>query len=336
MTFNSTAWAIDGARTSASLARRQAYASTGGNEGIVSAADLKVSPLAVPGVGLRIAAGSALILNRYQGASINETYTVANEGEHTMDSTEMPPADPAARTHLVAITIGDPGGSQVGHPWMGSGDPPDGTEETFQYVRPHIIRNVPANSTAAYADSLGYPALIIARLDIPANTTTIQASMITDLRTLAQPRNTERVEHIAGAPSNFLNGGDGGTPGVYENWPNTVYIDLAVPKWATRALITGFVEGARLTKAGGGKLRAAFVDGGATPITQVNESAPTTGSDRKGYNIGGEIAIPEPYRGTTRRLRIEGTPNNTNSKGFLSTDSATTGQLRVRFEEGTA
>lgn len=334
MTFNSAAWAIDGARISSSLARRQAYAATGGNEGIVSAEDLKVLPLAVPGVGIRISSGSGLVLNRYQGSTINETYTVANEGEHTIASVDMPPSDPAAKSHLVAVTIGDPQFSQSGHPWMLATDPPAGQEETFQYVRPHIIRNVPGGTGPEYADSLGYPALILARIDVPANTTTITSEMITDLRRLAQPRNSERIEHIDGAANNLLNGA-GGTPGAWENWPNTVYFDLVIPKWATRALVTGFVEGARHTKAGQGKLRVGFVDGGATAATNINEPAPA-GVDRKSYNVGGEIPIPEAYRGTTRRIRIEGTPDNTASKGFLDTDASTSGQIRVRLEEETA
>lgn len=325
MTFNSAAWAIDGARVSSSLARRASYSESGGAEGVVSRGDLKVLPLDVPGVGLQITAGSALLLNRYQN-DINETYTVANLGAHIIPSGEMPAASGAQRYYLVGVSIGDPQGSQVGHPWFTG--VPAGQEETFQYVRPILVQVANANIKTAVAAGIKYPFLPLAQLRLPANTTTVTSDLLTDLRKLARPRAIEVIEHIDNAPDNSLNT----LQPAWENWPSSVFYDVDIPEWAVRAKITGFVEGARHTKAGQGGLRVTLVGVGSTKVTNINESAPTSGAnDRKHYSLGGEIAIPSSARGTTVRVKIEG--NHNASPGFLTTDSWTSGQIRVRLEE---
>lgn len=329
MTFNSAAWAIDGALMASSLARRAEYAATGGSEGIVSKGDLKVRQLSTPGIGIQIDAGVGLVLNDYQ-TSPNETYVVSNPAAHTITAGSMPPSNPAAKSYMVAVVVGDPEFSQVGHPFMSSSDPAPGTETTFTYVRPVLIE-VPPNTTKLDVD---YPALPLARIDVPPNTTTIIDSYIKDVRQLAQPRSKTAINHATAGGNNTLNGGSGGTPGVYEGFPASDVVTAYVPEWATVAKVTGFLEGARLTKAGQGKLRATIVGGGSTAATNVDESAPRNATDRVSYNIGGSIDIPANLRGTTVAFRVEGTPNNTASKGFLTTVSgATSALLQVIFEE---
>lgn len=342
MTFASAAWAIDGAIVGSALARLSSYAESGGVEGVVSIGDLTVTPLDVPGPGLQISPGGALLLNRYQSPKINQTYTVLNSGAQILDSTSMPPVATSRSYHLVVITVGDPEFPQAGHPWMTSNDPVAGTETTFQYVRPYILRNVPsgaiASPTAAaryIRDNIAYPAVALAGLDIPANTATITSSQIIDLRKVARPRNTEEMFTAAGSSSNPLNGA-GGVAGQYENWPNTATFSVDIPDWATVAKVQAFVESATLSKAGSGALRVTIVGAGSTPATNLNESTPANGVDRIGYNIGGKITIPAAVRGTTVQVRIEGMPKTDASKGFLSTDASTGALIRVRFEESAA
>lgn len=330
MTFQNAPWALDGAQIASSLARLGEYSATAGAEGIISKGDLKVSPLSTPGNGVIVAPGGALLLNRYQTSGIDQTYVVSNVGDYTFQATEMPPVSGSAQSHLVCVTIGDPEFSQVGHPWMTASDPAAGTENTFQYVRPFILTNVPSNADMHYVaqQNLPYPALPLARLDIPANTTTIDSSMIVDLRKLARPRSQEFMVNIGAGASNALNG-EGGVAGTWENWPGTVHMSIYIPDWAVTAMVQGFMEGARLTKAGRGNLRIAFTNGGNTEWTQINESAPTSGSDRRGYNIGGNISIPASYRGTTQEIRMEGMPSTAADKGFLTTDTLASGFMRI-------
>lgn len=331
MTFLKTAWAIDGATTQSSLARQATFAGTNGAEGIIQKSDLKVSALATPGQGVQIAAGGALVLNRYQTAP-NQTYTVSNPSVHTMGASEMPSSNAAAKSYIVAVTVGDKEFSQSNHPWMLATDPPSGQEATFTYVRPFVIP-VANSSVTELPTNLGYPALALARLDIPAGVTTIQPGYITDLRKLAQPRAWLAISHVA-APStaNSLSGG-GNVAGTYERWPNVPVLSVKVPDWAVKAKISGFVEGARLTKGGYARLRAQ-VEGTslATALTNVDEFFTAGSADRRAYQIGGEIDVTS-VAGTTKVFSVYGTPTNDASKGALTTDASTSVMLQVYFEE---
>lgn len=191
MTFNPSAWAIDGAWLQSSLARRALFASTSGAWGVISASDLKVQPLAVPGVGIRIGAGAGVVLNGYESGTPSQSYVVENPGDHTIPAASMPPVSSTTQFFIVAATVGDPEFSQAGHPWMTSSDPAEGIEN-FDYVRPWLIPVAGAPTTQTVSQiangSLGYPVLPLALLTIPANTSTITADMITDLRRLVHRR----------------------------------------------------------------------------------------------------------------------------------------------------
>lgn len=332
MTFLNAAWAIDGATVQSSLARQSVYAGTNGAEGIIQKGDLKVSALATPGQGVQIGAGGALLLNGYQ-TNPDQTYTVSNPAVHTMLASEMPSSNPSDKHYLVCITIGDPEFSQVGHPWMLATDPPEGEEATFEYVRPFIVP-CPNGTSDASVLNLGYPALALARLEIPGGQTTIQAGYIKDVRKLAQPRSWLAISHNpAPAGTNSLNGA-GGIAGTYERWPNVGVLTVDVPSWAVKAKVTGFVEGAKLTKAGYARLRAQ-VEGTSlvTSLTNVDETdPPNTSTDRRSYNVGGEIDVTS-VAGTTKTFSVYGTPTNDASKGALYSDANTSVLLQVYFEE---
>lgn len=322
MTLNKAAWAIDGPLISASLARTESY---DGSEGIVAKGDLRVSALDVPGQGVQIAGGAASILNAYQ-TNPNQAYTITNTGAHVVGSALMPAAAAAQRTFIVAIAVGDPEFSQAGHPFMLASDPPDGEEATFEYVRPIVVLESDFNARS-------YPALALARLVIPANTTVIQNSMLTDLRRLARPRTKVEIAHVEGpGADNNLNGG-GGTPGTFERFPNVGVLTVAVPSWAVKAKVSGFIEGVKLSKNGSARFRA-YVEGSAlaTASTNANENNAGSGNERRSYNIGGEIDIRN-VAGQTRTFSVEGTPVNEGSKGAFIADGSTSIMLQVYFEE---
>ncbi len=346
MTFNSAAWAVDGARITSELPRRAVNASTNGAEGISKSGDLKVSQLSPPGRGLQITGGSALVLNRYQGADPNETYTVANRGTHILSTPQLGSAfnsAPVVRHFLVCVTIGDPTGTQAGHPWM-TGETIDNPTD-FEYVRPWLI---PCNAETETFAELGifFPALALARLRVPAGAGNFTDADITELRQLAIPRTKIASDHLLTGAANALNGNNG-NPGAYERWPNKNVVATKIPEWAVRATIMGFVEGVILKKAGAGKIRAAINNEGlATPVTNINESAPRPrpdnnddgkapqkDEDRVTYNIGGQIEIPKRLRGTRVGFCVEGTPENANSKGFLITTGSTSVMMQILFEE---
>lgn len=331
MTLYNAPWALDGATISSALARRGQYAAMSGGEGIVNSADLKVSQLAVAGNGLLISAGNAAITNRYQ-TDPNETYIVANPDVHEILSTEMPTSQPSAKSYLVLVTIGDPEFSQVGHPWMTS-DVLDPTEAaSYVYVRPWLLE-VAAGTTSFEDLGLNYPALALARVDIPASTTTITNAMITDLRVMARPRSQELIFNgISGA------GTQTAATNVYESFPPNASYNVKIPKWATKASVGGWVES--LVIQGGalnayGDMMIELGAAGQTPVTTFDETSQGASYDwtRYGYNLGGAIAIPSAARGTTQALRIRSRSYSSPAYSNLKSDDRTTNLIRIRFEE---
>lgn len=303
MTFENAPSAIDGALLSAALIRRAEYADSSGAQGVVSKGDLKVSQLGTPGVGVQIAAGVGLVLNRYQ-TNPNETYVVSNPGVHTIPSAEMPASNPAAKSYIVAVVIGDPDFSQTGHPFMLATDPPSGQEQTFQYVRVRLIEVASGATTLPGA----YPALPLARIDIPANTTTIINSYITDLTSLARPRQEQQM--FVGQP--WTNGSPVYIPAgaAYGDWgPAQFMPSVKVPSWAKRAIVVCSINGVRLADsssnvAGGVRTQLGTVTGPATSF----DLPAGVGAVRLNLQTAGTYDVSS-IAGSTVNLRVEGFEN---------------------------
>lgn len=242
MTFDTTAWAINGALLGSSLARRAEFAALGGASGIAQKNDLKVTQLDTPGVGVQIAPGVALVTNKYQSTP-NETYVASNPSVHIIPSSSMPASNPSAKSYILAVVIGDPDFSQVGHPWMPSTGVPAGQEQTFVYVRPTLIEVAAGATTLSGA----YPALPLARIDVPANTTTITNSMIVDLRKLARPRQEQQIFVSPGGTWDTTTQALIPSGSAYGNWGTAQFgPSVTVPSWATRAIVVASINGARL------------------------------------------------------------------------------------------
>lgn len=211
------------------------YTATGGAEGVGGVNDLKVLPLSIPGQGVRVAVGTGLMLSQYVSAK-NESYQGAVSTQRTVSTT---PAT-AKRSDLIVMQVEDPWADNS--PWPA---PAAGTEETYDAFPIRVIQNVPAG-TKRLQDIAGYSsrtAITLARIDFPANTGTVTASMIVDLRDVAIPRRTEVVfarPRVAAddTTQRFLtaltsNGGEyfpggGGAPNEFQ---------VDIPKWATRMVI---------------------------------------------------------------------------------------------------
>jgi len=225
VTFNFAPWAIDGARTAAGLARLAAYQGSGGRSGVIRPTDLKVTALSVPGNGLRIAAGGASILNGYL-SNPDEVYVVSNPATHTVGSGSMPSAKPSVSYYLVCVVVGDPEFTQTGHPFMPSTPLDPVVALTYEYVRVVIL---PCTATQDSFEDLNkaYPGYALARLEVPANTTTITNAMITDLRELAQ----RRAERNVLAQTIFpFSGTQGATNAMgFQDWTG-FKPSLAIPK----------------------------------------------------------------------------------------------------------
>jgi hypothetical protein len=333
MTFDNAAYAIDGATLTSAIARRAEFAATSGAQGIVQKADLKVKQLAVPGVGFLIDAGVGLVRNDYQDFP-SESYVVSNPSTHTFPSGSMPASNPAAKSYLVAVVIGDPDFSQTGHPWMGASDPPLGQEQSFQYVRVTLIEVAAGVTTLDVA----YPALILARIDIPANTTTITNSHITDLRKLARPQQSQEIfvspggTWTSGAPRRIS-----ASASTFSDWGPQEYLpQVKVPTWATRAILVVTLNGVRLddtTASVAGRIRAQM--GAVTGPQTFFDYSTGGGAIRDNLQAAGQYDVTS-IAGTTVALRVEGyesAPGSPTNSQKLTLQQGSQMVFDVRFFE---
>jgi hypothetical protein len=320
MTLKNAPWAIDGALTTSALARLATYAASGGQSGVIRPADLKVSTLAVPGNGVRIAAGGALVMNRYQ-TSINEAYVVSNPSTHTVPSGSMPASNPATSYYLVCVVVGDPEFSSVGHPYMPSSIPAEDAPD-FEYVRVVVV---PCSSTTTRFDQLGlnYPAYALARLEIPASTTTITSGMIVDVRDLANARELRKV--LAASPTANVQLTSSSFTDTWISYKPTV----AIPVWATRATVTVTIAQTFGIDAVVGSLRAklgALV--GPTVTYDINDSG-------NGYRTAFTFTLADvdvtALAGTNQVLAIEALRSS--GAGRLETRGGTQVIYDVQFSE---
>ena len=168
MSFDSVPWFVGGgALHPAEAARLLAYAATSGAAGVVVAGDLAVTQLPTAGTSVRVAVGGAVIPNLYPGGG-QQSYVgrAASSTDVSVTATDSG----SGRVDLVVARIDDP--------FYGGTVPADVT--VGPYVRIAIIENVTAGSADIPA-GLAYPAIALARLDIPASTATITTPMITSL-----------------------------------------------------------------------------------------------------------------------------------------------------------
>lgn len=324
MTFNFAPWAIDGARTAAGLARLASYAGGGGRSGVIRPGDLKVTALAVPGQGLRISSGGAYVLNDYL-TSPDESYVISNPASHTVLAASMPSSQPTTTRYLVCVVVGDPEFDQTGHPFMPAGDLDPIVALTYEYVRVVVL---PCSSTDDHFDDLNknYPGIALARLEVPANTTTITNAMITDVRELARPRSEQTL--LSGRPTSVqqpLNTTTSPGSAWYE-WVD-FRPSITIPKWATHIQILTHITG--IGNSGEAVAEARTVAGAAAgPVETIDVDA---AAGRHGIMTVFEQNI-SAIAGTTIQLKIQGR-QLFDLPGYVFVDERTQVVFDVRFTE---
>lgn len=324
MTWDPTPWALEGgARISAAVGRLLAYASTSGAEGIVEPKDLKVTATPTPGSQVRVAPGAALIRNRYAGGG-QQTYVVRNPTTDLKSVTKTPSG--GGRSDLVVARVEDPqyGGAIPSNP------------VTYQYVTTHIIEGVPAGtSKASQVASIDYPAVALARIDIPANTQTITNAMITDLRKVALPRKERHLftYNLEGSTVYAL---DSTIEQFWPQFPEAIW-RVDVPEWATEAKMVATWGGVRVSRsAATGVIYSRLGFGDLQARTQdqkwaLDFSALAGEEMRESWVAGDDIAVPEEMRGTNQAVRLLG--RRIAAGGPPRLDNASSIMLDVEFVE---
>lgn len=299
---------VDGATHSAQQFRMLVRDLANGSEGITQGDDLKVTQRSTPGGGVLVGDGSAVVRGRadaFQG-----TYAACNIG-----AVDVPisATGGTGRSDMLILRVEDPD-------YEGTVNPATGQVAYFQ-----IISGVSSAATTIPDGRTGIP---LARIDIPASTSTITDAFIKDLRKCANPRRQNRMfTHSPATDSGLL-----GASTTYNPFSTEAGQNIAIPDWATTARVRVDVCPLRYSTADFfGNLRATF---GASLTTQSTGLDDNQGSGiRKIPAICADtLTIPSAYRGTTQLLRAEANGNSGNA-GRINVTTSTTFVYTVEFEE---
>ncbi|MEU3656399.1 hypothetical protein AB0E67_27055 [Streptomyces sp. NPDC032161] len=280
-----------------------------GAEGITQGADLKVTQLPTPGASVQVGDGSGVVrgrVNAFQG-----TYSVCNIGAATVP---IAATGGTARSDMVILRVEDP-------EYEGTLNPAVDQVNYFE-----VIPNVSSTATTIPDGRTG---IALARIDIPASTSTITTAMIKDIRQMAAPRRESRLftQSPATASADIT-----GSSLAYAYFTTAAGWNIPVPTWASTARIRLDVAGLRLTvNPFYGVLRATF---GASLIVQATTLDDNQSGTRRINTLAADtLTIPDAYRGTTQLLRAQGA-GATGNTGRMNVDAAATLVAQVEFEEG--
>lgn len=280
-----------------------------GAEGVTEGDDLKVVQRSTPGGGVIVGDGSGIVqgrVNPFQGH-----YAVCNIGDASVD---IAATGATARTDMVILRVEDP-------EYEGSLNP-----EVDEICYFEVISNVSSSATAIPDGRTGIP---LARVTIPANTATITNAMIADLRKVANPRQQRTL--LTQSPT-ALSTDISGESGTYSNFSTAVGWSIAIPDWASKAVMSLSVGQIRYnTDKFFGRIRATF--GSSLTVQPVNlDDNQTVGVRRATVVFGDTLTIPASYRGTSQTLRFQACGLDPNP-GRVGVDGSTTLIADVTFYE---
>lgn len=303
-----------GADVSAEVARLLAY---GLGHGVLSPDALKVSALPTPGAAVRLTPGPAAIEHRGVGGAF-QAYIA--RGVTATDVAIAATGSSGGRTDLVVLRVEDP--TMVGEGWQVPADVANGP-----YVYARVIPNVPTGTTelSQVAGYEGQTAVTLARVTLPANTATVTAAMITDLREIASPFSVSRIRSIAGPSTPNVNNST-----TLIRWPDFFY-DVTVPKRAVWVHLTLTLAGVLHT---GGNTEGSIqlymngrTMGGALAIDYDQSS----NGQRHTIIVTGSLYVDPSEIG--KLARFEARASRSASPGRIQIDSRTHMLYEAYFEE---
>lgn len=281
-----------------------------GAEGITQGDDLKVTQRSTPGPGVTVGDGSGVIrgrANAFQGH-----YSICNIGSVNVDIAATGAG--AGRSDMVIARVEDP-------EYEGDLDPQVDEIAYFQ-----VISNVSSSATTIPDGRTGIP---LARIDIPASTSTITNAMITDLRRVANPRRQRSL--LTQSPAGISTGI--GSSLTYSYFSTAAGWNIAVPDWATKVIIKIDVSPIRYDLGNfWGQISATFGSSLATQPIFLDDNQ-GTGARRIPAIIADTLTLPSSYRSTTQLLRVRAAGLTAGQAGRIYVDSGTTLAADVQFEE---
>lgn len=321
MAVDPVPWFVGGgAEHSPEVARLLAFAAFRGAEGVIGAPDLAVRALAVPGAAVRVYPGACSILNRSAGGAY-QAYAGRVVSEETLPIAAT--GSSGGRADMVVLRVEDP--FMPGEPWQAPADPKVGP-----YLFPRIIANVPAGATTVTELGLGYSAIPLARINLPASTGTVTQAMITDLRQIGNPKRERSL--FTASPS----GNQDVSGAAFVEWPAAATRQIFVPRWATLARIVHTVAGCLAfgDKVNGGTKVKLGINTGQETLFDTNGAVGGDALD-KTIVTADTLLVAPVYRGTMQSVSMQArvTYRGPSGTGLLRATTGTTIVTDIEFTE---
>lgn len=339
-------WAVGGGADNAiEHARMIPWAIYQGSEGVLGNLDLQVVATATPGGTVQINPGGYVIVARGLGQTY-ESYM----GKYGQAVTVPISANNSgsSRSDLIILRIED--NHVAGEPWSA---PASNDSGPYRNILP--VQGVPSTTRSVSQLGNSWSAIALARIDIPAFTSTITNAMIVPVRTKVSapsppvPPATIIIVENDNCPdnpdylySNILPGSGSnndfapGTIGSWRDWPSSASWIVPIPKWATRADVFLCLYSVRLNEDVAGSTRM-NIDG--TLFTNnvdfdVNYTG-GPGPENVSMIAAGTVSIPSSMRGKNKKFKMQARTNvgPPTATGTLTYYAASAGEFRIVFKE---
>lgn len=321
MAHDGVPWFIGGgAEHSPEVCRMLGYVAFMGAEGVVGELDCRCLAMSTPTNKIRVMPGAYAIKDRGAGQKL-QMYAGRVVSQDEVATTATDASGP--RSDLVLIRVENP--NEAGSPWQVPASVTDGP-----YVFTRIIEGVPANTASVEDLGLGYSGIAIARIDLPASTSSVTQAMITDLRSIAKPGGQRIQGEIATGGGNAsvpvspsdpsIDSGDAGNT---VDWPASSQWNVAIPEWATEMNysvtlnnmlndVADFIGGFGIDV--GGIL--------SSPLGQLATSFFGVDPLRRDFTFKGTVNLPASVRGTVQTFKLQALVDASNT-GKLDVDAFT-------------
>jgi hypothetical protein len=327
MTFSNSVWMVDGNQITGVFARLMQQSTWGNNSGVMSSNDLYVAANSTPNSGIQIATGCCVI----NGSEVTYQGSYFGENIGTDTSITISPTGASPRSDMIVARAED--WTFSGSPWTKPGN--------SQVVFPRVISSVSSGATTPPGGNGS--CIPLARIDIPASTSTITNAMITDLRYMVQPRSQPNLYMLDGNANGTGTVGNG-TVGVYQTFPSSASFAVAVPSWAVALRVDATWGNIMYSHKGTSGVGNASIAFRVTLGSYVSSVSNFTTNFSGGDTIGGRhtinlasgntytFAIPAAMRGTTQTMTMQAA-GNTGYNGYMAADTASTFRMDYSFYE---
>jgi hypothetical protein len=284
------------------------------NQGIAGGTDLKVRAKSTPGAGIVVGPGAGWVIGKV--SALQGTYYVSNPDDDNSASTGLPGSGGTTKSVLVMLRVEDP-------QYEGSK-----TVNTMNSI--YTVACAPGATGDVSGLITGIP---LARIDYPANTSTITSGMIVDLRAMANPR---RQRVLSEYHPTAVEDWGGSTRNL---WPFGAFA-VFTPHWATNAIVVATMSQIQYTAPLTGVSRVEYGWNTAAPADNPNSldgmdsghHLTAAGPLRATVAIAASFGLPLSYRNRYHFLRV-GSLVNAGSTGILRADTFSAVVFDMEFFE---